>query len=69
MAYVTKKIYGSSGTTDNKLLRADGTGELTLQNSAVICDDSGNLTGVGTINGFTIGASGGADILEVQVFS
>jgi len=46
----TAKIGGSTGTTDNSLLRADGTGEKTLQNSAVTIDDSGNLTGVGTIN-------------------
>jgi hypothetical protein len=32
------------------LLRADGTGGSTLQNSAIGCDDSGNLTGVGTVN-------------------
>lgn len=43
-------IGGSTGSTDNRILRADGTGGATLQNSAVTCDDSGNLTGVGTIN-------------------
>lgn len=32
-------IGGSTGSTDNSLLRADGTGGATLQNSAVIIDD------------------------------
>lgn len=32
-------IGGSTGSTDNSLLRADGTGGSTLQNSAVIIDD------------------------------
>ena len=40
-------IGGSTGSTDNAILRADGTGGVTLQNSAVTIDDSGNLT-VGT---------------------
>lgn len=37
---------GSTGATDNRLLRADGTGGATAQSSAVTLDDSGNLTGI-----------------------
>jgi len=37
-------IAGSTGATDNRLLRADGTGGTTVQNSAVLCDDSGNMS-------------------------
>lgn len=40
-------IGGSTGSTDNRLLRADGTGGATVQSSAVSMDDSGNISGVG----------------------
>lgn len=43
-------IGGSTGATDNAILRADGTGGATVQNSAVSIDDSGNITGAGTID-------------------
>jgi len=43
-------MQGSTGSTDNRLLRADGTGAHTLQNSAVTVDDSGNMSGVGTLS-------------------
>lgn len=51
-------IGGSTGGTDNAILRADGTGGATLQNSSVIIDDSGNVvitqaTGVLGIGGLT----------------
>lgn len=36
-------IGGSTGSTDNAVLRADGTGGATLQNSAASIDDSGNF--------------------------
>jgi hypothetical protein len=36
-------IGGSTGATDNRVLRADGNGGGTLQNSAVTIDDSGNV--------------------------
>lgn len=42
-------VGGSTGSTDNALLRADGTGGSTTQNSTVIVDDSGNLSGIGTV--------------------
>lgn len=37
---------GVTATTDNALARYDGTGGTNFQNSAVICDDSGNITGI-----------------------
>lgn len=40
---------GSAGTTDNALLRADGTGGNAVQGSALIVDDSGNTSGMGTL--------------------
>lgn len=42
-------VSGSTGGTDNRILRADGSGGSTLQNSPVGLDDSGILTGVGGI--------------------
>lgn len=42
-------IGGSTGATDNRLLRADGTGGSTLQNSTILVDDSGNTSGIGTL--------------------
>lgn len=39
-------IGGSTGSTDNRVLRADGTGGSTLQNSLVGIDDNGDVTGV-----------------------
>lgn len=41
---------GSTGSTDNRILRADGTSGATVQNSAVTIDDSGNISGLGTIS-------------------
>lgn len=42
-------IGGSAGVTDNRVLRADGTGGVTIQNSAVTIDDSGNVSGVAAL--------------------
>ncbi len=46
---VNAKIGGSTGGTDNRVLRSDGVGGVTLQNSPVTIDDSGNVTGVAAI--------------------
>lgn len=51
-------IKGDMGTTDNRLLRADGTGQATAQNSAVTVDDSGNMSGVGTLAAGAITSTG-----------
>jgi hypothetical protein len=45
------KLGGNTGSSDNKLLRSDGTGGKTVQASPITVDDAGNLTSVGTING------------------
>jgi hypothetical protein len=45
-------LTGTVGTTDNALVRADGTGGSTAQGSAATLDDSGNLDGV-ILNGGT----------------
>ena len=44
---------GSLGSTDNRLLRSDGTGGATAQGSAVTVDDSGNVSGVVTLSATT----------------
>jgi hypothetical protein len=49
---------GSTGSTDNRILRADGTGGATVQNSAVTIDDSGNISGLGLITSTRAGAMG-----------
>lgn len=52
------KIGGSTGATDNRIIRSDGTGGVTLQNSAVTIDDSGNLSTSGTLTGSTSYSNG-----------
>lgn len=42
-------LAGTTDSTDNAVLRADGTGGSTIQSSALVCDDSGNLSGIGNI--------------------
>lgn len=45
-------INGSTGSTDNAILRADGTGGNALQNSPAIVDDTGSLTlGLSSLSG------------------
>lgn len=51
-------LVGALGSTDNRLLRADGTGGVTAQGSAVTVDDSGNVSGVGTLAVGAIASSG-----------
>lgn len=43
-------IAGSTGANDNRILRADGVGGATLQDSAATLDDSGNISGLGTVS-------------------
>lgn len=49
----TGTIIGSTGATDNRLIRADGAGGITIQNGAVNLDDFGQFT--------TTAAGAGAD--------
>jgi hypothetical protein len=53
----TAKLGGSTGSSDNRLLRSDGTGGKTVQASPVTVDDSGNMSGVGTLGATTVNAS------------
>ena len=60
-------IGGSTGSTDQIIITANGTGGSTVQaNSAVVIDDSSNITGVGTLStgAITVGSDGsGADVI------
>lgn len=64
-------IGGSTGATDNAVLRADGTGGSTVQSSGIFISDSGNMTiGNGTDTDFSIGfntlPSFGSDVTLTQ---
>ena len=51
-AWVKATVVGpTGGSTDNALVRWDGAGGDILNNSVITVDDTGNMTGVGTING------------------
>lgn len=55
-------IGGASGSTDNAVIRADGTGGSTIQSSLVIVSDAGDVTTPGGMcfgNSASIGTSGG----------
>jgi len=54
-------IGGSTGGTDNRLLRANGTGGATLDASALSADDSGNVSGVVNLT-----QTGYQDITEIS---
>lgn len=59
----TGSMGGTTGATDNRVLRADGAGGATIQSSAVTIDDSGNVSGVInlTVGGaITLGNGGSA---------
>ena len=67
-------IAGPGSSTDNALMRFDGTGGSTAQGSGIICDDSDNLTGVNQIdvdsaNGMDVnpGSDADADLVTVGV--
>ena len=62
-------IIGSSGSTDNRLIRADGTGGSTIQTSAVQVDDSGNMDNVAnlTASGIVNTSSGHYRVAGTQV--
>jgi hypothetical protein len=46
------------GSTDNALLRADGSGGATAQGSSIVIDDSDNMSGIGTVSCGAITATG-----------
>lgn len=48
---LTESVFTSGlGSTDNVILRTDGTGTKKAQGSALVVDDSGNLSGVGYVD-------------------
>ena len=51
-------IDGSVGATDNRLVRSDGTGTLTVQSTGITVDDSNNVSGVGTVSCGALTSSG-----------
>lgn len=46
---ITGELFGPSSTTDNAVVRFDGTVGGTVQNSGVVIDDSDNVTGITTV--------------------
>jgi len=58
LTIATDALRGSTGSTDNRILRSDGTGGATVQNSAVTIDDNGNISGLGTVGCGAITSSG-----------
>ncbi len=51
-------VVGPGSSTDNAITRFDSTTGKLLQNSTVIVDDSGNISGVGTISSGAITSTG-----------
>lgn len=67
------KIGGTSGATDNAIIRADGTGGATIQTSLTSIDDSGNIVvptgahiGLGTGKGRFIFTDAATDLVELS---
>lgn len=54
LSFIKRWIVGPSSTTDNAILRADGTTGLLAQNSGVTIDDSNNVSGVAALAATTI---------------
>ncbi len=54
----TKVALGIATSTDNRLVRWDSTSGQQLQNSAITVDDTGNVTGMGTLASGAITATG-----------
>lgn len=54
---VSAGIGGSVGSTDNRLVRSDGTGGSTVQSTGITVDDSNNISGVGTVGCVAISGS------------
>lgn len=50
------KLGGSTGSTDNRVLRSDGTGGVTVQDSGVTIDDSGNISGLTMVSSTLAGS-------------
>jgi hypothetical protein len=59
-------IGGSTGSTDNRIIRADGTGGSTIKSSAIAIDDSGNVTGGVTADFTTSYKVNGTQVVGAQ---
>jgi len=61
-------VQGPTSSTDNAIVRFDGTDGSNIQNSSVILDDAGNITGVNNITtaGFTMPTNAGTDKVLVS---
>ncbi len=61
-------VQGPANSTDNAVARFDGTSGNQIQNSVVILDDAGNMSGVNNImvNGFTMPTNAGVDKVLVS---
>lgn len=60
-------VSGPASSTDNAIVRFDGTGGKTLQNSGVLIDDSDNITGVESIDPNTIELGGEAGNTDTTI--
>lgn len=60
-------IGGATGSTDNSVLRADGTGGATLQNSAITIADNYTASPNNTVNHASIQATGGTTNVSVSI--
>lgn len=62
------EVQGPSSSTDNAIARFDGTSGNIIQNSSVILDDAGNITGVNNIttSGFTMPTGAGIDKVMIS---
>jgi hypothetical protein len=64
-------VLGPATSTDHSLIRANGTDNKTVQGSGAICDDSNNLSGIGSISaaagGFIVDADGDVTLKSLTV--
>lgn len=64
----TTKVTGPASATDNALVRFDGTGGKTVQNSGITVDDSDNISGIGTIGSGAVTSSGAVQAAAASGF-
>lgn len=65
----TGDVVGPSSATDNAAARFDGTTGKLIQNSVLIIGDTGNVTGIGTLNTFTLPSSNFVGISDAQTLT
>lgn len=64
---VSAGVGGSTGSTDNAVLRADGTGGATLQNSSIVIPDNFTASPNATVNHASIQATGATTNVSVSI--